>query len=110
MYAAPTEASWSRSAKLTEFQRVKEAVRRLEHTAREQLALERESQNVFDFLKAEITRIKRSIGALSSVVDEELVSLRGECAALRDEVARAVDLAKSQTDRWASHALLLHLS
>jgi len=98
MYAAPTEASWSRSAKLTEFQRVKEAVRRLEHTAREQLALERESQNVFDFLKAEITRIKRSIGALSSVVDEELVSLRGECAALRDEVARAVDLAKSQTD------------
>jgi len=105
MYAAPTEASWSRSAKLTEFQRVKEAVRRLEHTAREQLALERESQNVFDFLKAEITRIKRSIGALSSVVDEELVSLRGECAALRDEVARAVDLAKSQTDRWASHAL-----
>ena len=110
MYAAPTEASWSRSAKLTEFQRVKEAVRRLEHTAREQLALERESQNVFDFLKAEITRIKRSIGALSSVVDEELVSLRGECAALRDEVARAVDLAKSQTDRWASHALQLHLS
>lgn len=37
MYASQTEASWARSAKLTEFQRVKEAVRRLEHTSREQL-------------------------------------------------------------------------
>ena len=37
MYASQTEASWARSAKLTEFQRVKEAVQRLEHTSREQL-------------------------------------------------------------------------
>lgn len=40
MYASQTEASWARSAKLTEFQRVKEAVRRLEHTSREQLVRE----------------------------------------------------------------------
>jgi len=37
MYSSQTEASWARSAKLTEFQRVKEAVRRLEHNSQEQL-------------------------------------------------------------------------
>lgn len=98
MYASQTEASWARSAKLTEFQRVKEAVRRLEHTSREQLALERESQTVFDYLKGEVSRIKKSIGALSTVVDEELSTLRSECISLRDEVQRVVDLAKAQTD------------
>lgn len=61
-------------------------------------ALERESQNVFDYLKTEVTRIKKSIGALSSVVDEELSTLRSECISLRDEVQRVVDLARAQTD------------
>jgi len=53
---------------------------------------------VFDYLKTEQTRVKKSIGALSSVVDDELATLRAECASLRDEVQRVVDLAKSQTD------------
>lgn len=61
-------------------------------------ALERESQNVFDYLKTEVSRIKKSIGALSSVVDEELSTLRSECLSLRDEMQSIIDLAKAQTD------------
>jgi len=64
--------------------------------------LERESQNVFDYLRTEVTRIKKSIGALSSVVDEELSTLRSECISLRDEVQRVVDLAKAQADNAVS--------
>ena len=43
-------------------------------------------------------RVKKSIGALSTVVDEELAALRAECASLREEVQRVVDLAKSSAD------------
>lgn len=95
-FAAPTEQSWARSAKLTEFTRLKETVQRLEASSKEQLALENETQNVFDFMKTELGRIKKSIGALSSVVDEELAALRHECSSLREELTRVVDLTKTQ--------------
>ena len=35
--AAATESSWARSAKLTEFDRLKEAVKRLERSSKEQV-------------------------------------------------------------------------
>lgn len=95
-FAAPTEQSWARSAKLTEFARLKETVQRLETSSREQLALENETQNVFDYMKTELGRIKKSIGALSGVVDEELAALRHECSSLREELTRVVDLNKTQ--------------
>ena len=95
-FAAPTEQSWTRSAKLTEFARLKETVQRLETSSREQLALENETQNVFEYMKTELGRIKKSIGALSGVVDEELAALRHECTSLREELTRVVDLTKTQ--------------
>ena len=48
----------------------------MEKSSREQLELEAETQRVFDFMRAEIGRIKQSIAALSGVVDEELASVR----------------------------------
>ena len=59
MHAAPTESAWARSAKLTEFTRLKETVRRLEHSSKEQFALEQESQHVFEYLKGAIERDSR---------------------------------------------------
>ena len=66
--------------------------------AHAQLALENENQHVFEYIKVEIARLKKSVGALSGVVDEELATLRAECGSLRTEVQQAVDLAKSQTE------------
>ena len=94
-YAEPTQQSWQRSAKLTEFARLKDSVQRLEKSSREQLALENETQNVFDFMKTELSRVKKSIGALSGVVDEELGALLHECASLREEMGRVVELNKN---------------
>lgn len=93
-----SESSWARSAKLTEFQRIKDSVRRLEQSSRAQLALEQESQNVFDFLKGESVRVKKSIGALSTVVDDELAAVRAEVSSLQEEVQRGVALSKNATD------------
>lgn len=59
MHAAPTESAWARSAKLTEFTRLKDTVRRLEHSSKEQIALEQESQHVFEYLKGAIERDSR---------------------------------------------------
>ena len=59
--------------------------------SRAQLALENENQHVFEYIKVEIARLKKSVGALSGVVDEELATLRAECGSLRTEVQQAVD-------------------
>ena len=59
MHAAPTESAWARSAKLTEFTSLKDTVRRLEHSSKEQIALEQESQHVFEYLKGAIERDSR---------------------------------------------------
>ena len=99
-HAAPTEQSWSRSAKLTEFARVRDTVIRLEKSSREQLQLESETQHVFDFMRAELGRIKQSIAALSGVVDDELASLRSDVGALREEVGRISESASTVNALW----------
>ena len=101
-HTAPTEQSWARSAKLTEFAKLKDTVAKLERTSKEQLALEQETQNVFDFMKTEMARIKKSIAALSGVVDEELASLRHEVGSLREEVSRISELTKAQASSTMS--------
>ena len=99
---APTEQSWARSAKLTEFARLKDTVIRMEKSSREQLALETETQHVFDFMRAEIGRIKQSIAALSGVVDDELGSLRSDVGVLREEVRRLIESARAEHSSTAS--------
>ena len=101
-HTAPTEQSWARSPRLTEFARLKEAVLRMEKSSREQLELEAETQRVFDFMRAEIGRIKQSIAALSGVVDEELASVRSDMGVLREEVARLIESARSENSSTAS--------
>jgi hypothetical protein len=101
-HTAPTEQSWARSPRLTEFARLKEAVLRMEKSSREQLELEAETQRVFDFMRAEIGRIKQSIAALSGVVDEELASVRSDVGVLREEVARLIESARAESSSTAS--------
>ena len=101
-HTAPTEQSWARSPRLTEFARLKEAVLRMEKSSREQLELEAETQRVFDFMRAEIGRIKQSIAALSGVVDEELASVRSDMGVLREEVARLIESARAENSSTAS--------
>ena len=100
--AATTEQSWARSAKLAEFARLKDTVIRMEKSSREQLQLETETQHSFDFMRAEIGRIKQSIAALSSVVDDELASLRSDVGVLREEVGHLVESARAEHSSTAS--------
>ena len=51
--ACPTESWLHRSARLTEFEAVKDCVKRLERTSREQLVLENETQHVFETMHAD---------------------------------------------------------
>lgn len=74
----------------------------MEKSSREQLELETETQRVFDFMRAEIGRIKQSIAALSGVVDEELASVRSDVGVLREEVARLIESARSESSSTAS--------
>lgn len=65
--AAPTYSWLQRSSQLTEFALLKDAVKRLERAAREQLLLENESQGAFDTLAGEIGNLKEALAALSRV-------------------------------------------
>ena len=70
---APTYSWMQRSAQITEFQVLKDTVKKLERASREQLLLENESQGAFDHLAAEVVKLRDAVSTLSRVVDEELL-------------------------------------
>jgi chromosome segregation ATPase len=75
-----------RQGQITEFQQLKDTVKKLERASREQLLLENESQGAFDHFAAEIGRLRDAVGALSKVVDDELSMVRNEVVACRQEM------------------------
>ena len=90
--------SWmQRTAQITEFNLLKETVKRLERSSREQLLLENESQGAFDHVTAEVGRLKDAVSALSKVVDDELDALRGECLSLRQELQSVFGRSRKET-------------
>ena len=86
-----------RTAQITEFNLLKETVKRLERSSREQLLLENESQGAFDHVTAEVGRLKDAVSALSKVVDDELDALRGECLSLRQELQSVFGRSRKET-------------
>ena len=93
---APTYSWMQRSSQLTEFHTLKDSVKRLERSAREQLLLEQESQHAFEFLRGEIGRVKGAVGSLSGLVDDEFALLRTEIRALRDELRGAAEAGRAE--------------
>ena len=93
---APTYSWMQRSAQITEFQALKETVKRLERASREQLLLENESQGAFDHLAQEICSLREAVTALSRVVDDELKDVRTENERLRKELRVTIDEARSE--------------
>ena len=65
---------------------------------RVQLALENENQHVFEYIKVEIARLKKSVGALSGVVDEELATLDSSTCVMRPEIGSSVSSTSHDTD------------
>ena len=82
----PTYSWMQRQGQITEFQQLKDTVKKLERASREQLLLENESQGAFDHFAAEIGRLRDAVGALSKVVDDELSMVRNEVVACRQEM------------------------
>ena len=95
----PTYSWMQRQGQITEFQQLKDTVKKLERASREQLLLENESQGAFDHFAAEIGRLRDAVGALSKVVDDELSMVRNEVVACRQEMQSfyaVVDVTKKE--------------
>ena len=93
---APTYSWMQRSAQITEFQVLKDTVKKLERASREQLLLENESQGAFDHLAAEVVKLRDAVSTLSRVVDEELLELRNDNERLRKEVREVSEAGKRE--------------
>ena len=97
--------SWiQRTSQLTEFAVLKDSVKKLERSSREQLLLENETQGAFDHLSGEVASLKEAVGALSRVVDGELATLRSELQSMRAEVRGAVSAARKEAESAAQSA------
>ena len=78
--ATASSESVLRTARLTEFESVKQCVQKLERTSREQLVLENETQHVLESMHADVSRLKQAVRVLAYAVDEEVGTVRKECS------------------------------
>lgn len=89
---ASISGSWlNKAANRRDIALLRETVKRLERSSREQLMLESESQDTFNHLYAQAGSMKRAITAMSNAIDSELLALRTEVHELRDDLRRHRD-------------------
>ena len=103
------------ASSVSEVHQLRQAVRRLQRDAKEQLALEYESQATFEYLNTQVQNIRQAFTTLSDVVVEEVDTMREETArrvrTLEErldahfgafkEMRQDVDLVKRTLDVWA---------
>lgn len=90
-YHQPTYAWLNKAGKTREVAVLRDSIKRLERTAHEQLLLENESQDSFDFLHAQQEHCKRALSLLSRAVEQELQALRDELREMRQEARKTYD-------------------
>ena len=87
----PTYSWINKVANRREIALLRDSVKRLEGASRQQLLLENESQDTFDFLYAESAHTKKALGALCKAVDGEIIALRDQIKAMGEEVITSRD-------------------
>ena len=96
-WSEPTYSWLNKVANRRDVAVLRETVKRLERSNREQLVLESESQDTFNHLFAQAGSMKRAITAMSNAIDSELLALRTEVHELREESRRARDRESSSS-------------